>query len=59
MERRKISVLFITAITMMIVLDSGIISYSSKYGQLVIAIIYSATYAIHSDGGRAYSMKRQ
>lgn len=58
-ERRKISVLFITAITMMIVLDSGIISYSSKYGQLVIAIIYSATYAIHSDGGRAYSMKRQ
>ena len=58
-EKRKISVLFITAITMMIVLDSGIISYSSKYGQLVIAIIYCATYAIHSDGGRKYSMKRQ
>ena len=58
-EKRKISALFITAITMMIVLDSGIISYSSKYGQLVIAIIYCATYAIHSDGGRKYSMKRQ
>lgn len=58
-EKRKISVLFITVMTMMIVLDSGIISYSSKYGQLVIAILYCATYAIHSDGGRRYSMKRQ
>lgn len=58
-EKRKISVLFITVMTMMIVLDSGIISYSSKYGQLVIAILYCATYAIHSDGGRKYSMKRQ
>ena len=58
-ERRKIAVLFITVMTMMIVLDSGIISYSSKFGQLVIAILYCATYAIHSDGGRKYSMKRQ
>ena len=58
-EKRKISVLFITVMAMMMVLDSGIISYSSKYGQLVIAILYCATYAIHSDGGRKYSMKRQ
>lgn len=58
-EKRKISVLFLTAMMMMIVLDSGIISYSSKYGQLVVAIIYCATYAIHSNGVRAYSMKRQ
>lgn len=58
-ERRKISVLFITVMTMMIVLDTGIISYSSKYGQLVIAILYCATYALNSDGGRSYSMKRK
>ncbi len=58
-DKRKISILFITAITMMIVLDTGIISYSSKYGQLVIALIYCATYAIYTDGGRSYSMKRQ
>ena len=36
-EKRKISVLFITAITMMIVLDSGIISYS-LLSQLFIAL---------------------
>lgn len=58
-ERRKISVLFITVMTMMIVLDSGIISYSTKYGQLIIAILYCGTYAMKTDGGRAYSMKRQ
>lgn len=58
-EKRKVSVLFITAITMMAVLDSGIISYSSKYGQLVIAVICCATYAIKTDGGRKYNMNRQ
>lgn len=58
-DGRKASVLFITAIIMMAVLDTGIISYSSKYGQLVIAIIYCATYAIQSDGGRKYGMNKQ
>lgn len=58
-EKRKISVLFLTMMVMMIVLDTGIVSYSTKYGQLNIAIIYCGTYAIHSDGGRKYSMKRQ
>ncbi len=58
-EKRKISVLFLTMMAMMIVLDTGIISYSTKYGQLNIAIIYCGTYAMHSDGGRKYSMKRQ
>ena len=58
-DGRKASVLFITAIIMMAVLDTGIVSYSSKYGQLVIAIIYCATYAIQSDGGRKYGMNKQ
>lgn len=58
-DGRKASVLFLTAIIMMAALDTGIISYSSKFGQLVIVLIYCATYAIQSDGGRKYGMNKQ
>lgn len=53
-EKRKISILFITVILMMIVLDTGIVSYCTKYGQMIIAICYCGTYAMKTDGGRKY-----
>ena len=46
--RSKLSVLFLTALTMMFALDSGIISYCSKYAQLVLSIIISATYSLRN-----------
>ncbi len=43
-RRSEISILFLTCIVLMFVLDEGVVSYCSKYGQLVVAIMYAATY---------------
>ena len=43
-RRSQMSILFLTCIVLMFVLDEGVVSYCSKYGQLVVAIMYAATY---------------
>ncbi len=43
---------------MMIVLDTGIVSYCTKYGQMIIALCYCGTYAMKTDGGRRYRYEK-
>lgn len=40
------AILFVTLLLMMLMLEAGIVSISSKFSQLIIAIIYCATYAL-------------
>lgn len=57
-QKRKIAILFLTAILMMIVLDTGIVSYCTKYGQMIITLCYCGTYAMKTDGGRRYRYEK-
>lgn len=49
-KKNGISLLFLTGLVMMAVLETGTVSFDSKFAQLIIAIIYCSTYALDSGG---------
>lgn len=57
-RRSEISILFLTCIVLMFVLDEGVVSYCSKYGQLVVAMMYAATYTSSVRGYKSRSLGR-
>lgn len=48
-SQSKMSVLMLTMIVVMFALDTGIVSYCSKFAQLIIVIIYCSTYVIRNE----------
>lgn len=48
-SQNKMSVLMLTTIAVMFALDTGIVSYCSKFAQLIIVIVYCSTYAIGNE----------
>lgn len=53
-HKSRLSLLFLTFMLLLVVLETGFVTYNSKMPHIVIAIAYTATYAVDTDG-RKYS----
>lgn len=58
-RRNNDAVLFIASLVMMLILEAGIVSIDSKFSQLIIAIIYCATYAFSSNAQHSEEYQEQ
>jgi O-antigen ligase len=52
-DKSKLCLMFLTFIILLLILEYGIVSMTSKYSQLVLAMAFTATYA-KKDDGRKY-----
>ena len=57
--KSRLSLLFLTFMLLLVVLETGFVTYNSKMPHIVIAIAYTATYVGDTDGRKYRYIENQ